>query len=473
MLELCGVLDSETAKLVRAALGDPVAALEVLAVGYPDLVTPFLAAVGDLTAAWYEAQPPRPGAPEFTAEPAELPTVGELAANANWAVKQSAPVAALQGSAHRRLFKMHRDTVAENARREGVPWVREAREGACGTCRVMATRVLTEGFGGAPGLYRTEQSATAGHDHCRCIAVPLRGGDDYAIPDYVHVWLDDYEAVSRDESGRLLSLSQIAARMEARARDRGEQPGEDDAAAVVDLDATSKPAAAKPAEADQTDTDDEDGQSLPADESDDRTGESPLDRALRELSEAIESGDDARIEAAADAAERAENAERRAAERRATAAAQRELASNAESDRILDLIESGWDPQEAEAEVRSVSVEQIRRRDFMAQARSDGHEGKGFDDLVASVFRERVEQLYVEAENATRGRMVKRQFVGKFVPRRFWYVNDATARRYMSEELAAWFDENGRLTRPALRQMILDGSVNYRGFSNGGEDYLQ
>jgi hypothetical protein len=40
----------------------------------------------------------------------------------------------------------------------------------------------------------------------------------------------------------------------------------------------------------------------------------------------------------------------------------------------------------------------------------------------------------------------------------------------MSEEMAAWFDENGRLTRSALREMILSGNYARRATS---QDYLQ
>lgn len=237
-------------------------------------------------------------------------------------------------------------------------------------------------------------------------------------------------------------------------------------------------------------------------QADDHAGETALDRAVREFEEAVASGDDARIDAAADAMDRAEQDERKAAERKAKAAARRDATRNADQDRIFELIDGGEDPQIAEAEVLSSNadglrriakvaaehngdevyarnvvynhlLERIRRRDFMAEARADGHSGKGFDDLLDSVFQRRADELYFEAEAATRGQMVKRQYASKFDPKRFWYCNDATARKYMSDELAEWFDENGRLTRPVMRQMILDGSTNFGNYTAMRADYLE
>ncbi len=671
LIRLGGALDGDIGKLVAAIGGlDVPAAMRLVTEAYPELASPYLALAADLTATWYEEQPTAAGAKPFTAQPADLPAVEQLAANARWALTQTNPTTALQRSGQRQFFQQHRDTVLLNVEREGVGWAREARPGACGFCRVMATRVLTMGFGGAPGLYRSELTAGAsahrkdaeGHDGCRCIGVPIRGGEPYTVPGYVHDWLDDYEAVSRDESGRLLPLSKIAAAMEQRGAMRGE-PSEatagDSAPVIVDLDAAgtpTQPASAPPpktptsppapesevtrflrelmqarpmaiegprqllaltaapdrpavtppdprAIADWLDAEDdhrhaleywrrvdeENLHSLPAEQAipeeppaplgplaarvaeleakleaaasdtrgtrkqqtqrrdairielkqarraqeearaagiadepvelvtpdtdpvgdvhaDEHAGETELDRAVREFEEALASGDDARIDAAAEAMERAEQAERvaaeQAAERAAKRAARAEANAEAEQERMLAAIEAGEDPAQAEADilierpsqrrkirdlvatgdydddeartaVRAQILERIYRRDFMAQARADGHRGKGFDDLLDSVFQRRADELYYEAEAATRGQMVKRQYATRFDPKRFWYCNDTTARKYMSDELAEWFDQNGRLTRPIMRQMILDGSTNFTSYTAMRADYLE
>ncbi|AYD84589.1 minor capsid protein [Mycobacterium phage Paito] len=926
LLELGSGLDSDVRKMSTAlATLDQGEVLRYVSDAYPEIVTPYLAAAGDLTATWYEDQPAAIGAKPFIAQPAELPAVEQLAANGRWALVQQSPASALEGTSRRQLFKTHRETVLTNADREGVRWAREARPGACGFCRMLATRILTDGELGAPGLYRSKRSArrsphrsnaARGHDFCRCIAVPIRGGSDYVVPDYVHTWLEDYEAVSRDADGYLHPPGKIAALMEDRATSRGELFGVDTETSlirrprrrrgpeVVDLDAPARaiegPAGAvresvagaqrltqrnairfenavqpvvdrvaqaqaiteradeivttaarvtghvkqvtdvadkllgsqyptvrsvkilvdaadkglrsanqvtggavqvariadrtlqdtvtiahgvrqvadevgglldetaaialgaralltdagaaarntaaelrgarsvddltervtaaidtaagihaegaalveraratvdatqqfaqavitelpealrapvadmqelaqtvrnlaadvehagadagavarsvrrlvdalrdfrraervtettaaiearrtpvrvaserinpadvagelpavegqlaieapqrqlalnrKPAPlaiegprqpkmltaapsrptvtppdphaiAEWLDAEDahwaaveywrrvdaENLHSLPANQAIlehatdqqkpsapqasiavadeppaalvkpdpdpvadvravDRAGESELDRAVREFEEALATGDEALIERTAAAMERAEKAELAAAERKAKAAERRAASRNADQDRILELIEAGEDPQLAEAEVLTSNadgrrrvkkvmaenpsfseesarrvvhnhiLERIRRRDFMAQARADGHSGRGFDDLLDSVFARRVDELYIEAENATRGQMVKSKYQLTFDPKRLWYVNDATARKYMSEELGNWFDENGRLTRPIMRQMILDGSTNFNSYTVLVGDYVQ
>lgn len=233
-------------------------------------------------------------------------------------------------------------------------------------------------------------------------------------------------------------------------------------------------------------------------QADDHQGETPLNRAVRELEEAIAGGDDDAIDRAIAVVDAEEAAEAKAVERRAKGAERRQAAADAEAERMSAAIEAGDDPVQAEADmlmgrpaqvrkvrelaakfgdedharstVYNATVERIRRRDFMAQARAEGHTGKGFDDLVDSVFARRVDEIYIDAENATRGQLVTRAYVSKFDPKRFWYVNDATARKYMSDELAEWFDANGRITRPVFRQMILDGQTHVRYL---GEDYLR
>lgn len=229
-----------------------------------------------------------------------------------------------------------------------------------------------------------------------------------------------------------------------------------------------------------------------------RAGGTPFDRAFRDFEAALASGDETRIETAAAAMDRAERAEK-LVERRA---AQRAAIVDDEQNRILAAVEAGDDPVHAEADVllgrssqqRKIRdmvtsglydktsatstvygqiVERIYRRDFMVQARADGHAGKGFDDLLDSVFQRRVDEIYVEAENATRGHMIKPRYQLAFPPKRLWYVNDDTARKYMSEEMAAWFDQNGRITKPVMRQMILDGSTSFDRYTAMRADYLQ
>lgn len=253
---LAGEVRTLTSKLSTL---DRRSALSYVTDAYPGLASPYLAAAGDLSAEWYEAQPAALGAKAFRAAPAELPAFDQLAANGRWAMLQRDPGTALVGASRRATFNQSRETILNNVEDEGTRWVRHARAGACGFCRMLATRVLTEGSRGAPGLYRSEGAASrnthrwdaSGHDFCRCIAVPLRGGAEYVVPDYLPQWLDDYEAVSRDADGVLLPPQTIANRMEAIGREREaakaasrRRPAPDQGRPVVDVVDLDAPATA-------------------------------------------------------------------------------------------------------------------------------------------------------------------------------------------------------------------------------------
>lgn len=166
---------------------------------YPDLVTPYLAAAADATATWYDEQPSTNAS--FTAQPADLIPVDQLAISGRWAMLQADPVTALQGTATRSVFTSSRDTVVTNTERERVRWARHASANACGFCRLLATR-------GA--VYHSEASARKGHDHCHCLAVPDRDGK-YEPPSYVARWERDYNQARRDGAR---SIGQIANAMD-------------------------------------------------------------------------------------------------------------------------------------------------------------------------------------------------------------------------------------------------------------------
>ncbi|AFN37800.1 head maturation protease [Mycobacterium phage MacnCheese] len=207
---------------------------------YPTLIDPFLSASGELTTQWYAEQTPAKVVSvrvrgqnaltpaNFVPEPLALPASSQLAASGRWALLQRDPSTALKGSATRSVFAQSRKTVLDNANRENVKWTRYASGNACGFCRMLATRALTLEEKGAPGLYHSERSASEnahtfdlvrGHDHCKCIAVPVRSGS-YTPPGYVHDWLQDYNKVSRDDKGNLLPEWTIARRMEEAADER-------------------------------------------------------------------------------------------------------------------------------------------------------------------------------------------------------------------------------------------------------------
>ncbi len=138
---------------------DKAEALAFITDAYPELARAYLAAAGELTVQWYDEQPT---VTRFAARPSELLSDDRLAASGRWALAQSDPVKALQGTAQRAVMDQSRITVLENLaaeydvpmtelRQPGTRWARHASANACSFCRMLATR-------GA--VYRSEASAS-------------------------------------------------------------------------------------------------------------------------------------------------------------------------------------------------------------------------------------------------------------------------------------------------------------------------
>ncbi|MFL0158493.1 VG15 protein [Mycobacteroides chelonae] len=488
---LTGLADEVGSTIERLGAGvgrlDRSELLAYITDAYPELITPYISASADITATWYEDQPTRAGAALFYATPAELPSVEQLAASGRWAMGESDPTKALQGTAKRSIFRSSRNTVVVNARAEQVRWVRHARPGACGFCRMLATRSATVGN----SSYLTEGTARAaskshiaqGHDFCTCLIIPDRDSA-YELPDYTHQWAADYETARNEGASTLAQIAQAMERIgnerEAAAAARVSQRRQQ-ADIATWLDAEDEHLASI---AYWRRVDAEDLHTAPAAPAGAASAEAggaalaPMDRAVAELEDALAAGDDDRIEAAAIALEQLEDAERQAAERKARnrerARERRAAQSSAQSEQIVALIDAGTDPAEAEAEVTGKSVESIRRRDFVRMARAEGLRGGNFEQLLSSAFHRQVSELAIEAENATNGYMLRARFDGKVNAKDLWYVSDKKARELMSDEMAAWLDENGgRITRQILKQMVLSGRYGLRRYTATGEDFLQ
>lgn len=102
------------------------------------------------------------------------------------------------------------------------------------------------------------------------------------------------------------------------------------------------------------------------------------------------------------------------------------------------------------------------RREIIAQLRSEGYVGVGFDALVTLYHRDLAELEYVKAEQETRGHMVRTRHQANYSARKLWFCTDRELRKYASEEMLEWFDQYGRLTRAQLRENLL-GRKHYAG----------
>jgi hypothetical protein len=466
--ELAARSGEATAKLI-AGISElsPYEARAFITDAYPAMLDPFLSASATLTTQWYAEQPTvtqAAGAKVFVPEPAPMVPGEQLAISGRWALTTPNPALALQGNATRQVMNASRDTVIVNATNEGVRWVRQAKLNACGFCKMLATRAakdLKKYSYGSEGIRRDAETGdyitvvigkrgrTRGkrklgskyHDSCRCIAVMLRD-NSYEPPEYVQQWTEQYDAiVAKEGTGDLYKISQLMDAGRVRA-DR--LPALADAAddlfsavattedAIVELDAEPANATKAPA----------------------RT----LDEVEAEFNAAIASGaDDSIIDQLAGEMLDIEAAEARRAANRARAANRRDAAGSANFERMSQLIEEGLDPIEAEATAFGISEATVRSRTILSEARSNGYQVKSVEDLVKQVFMEKASEAYAAAEEATNGYMVKRKFVGKVDPSNLWYATEKQARRWMSDEMAAWFDANGRITKAAVRAMIRDG----------------
>ncbi len=221
----------------------------------PEVLQPFIAAAADLTAIWYEDQNPDSG---FTATPAPAPTADDIAKTARWAVLQPDPAAAFSGAATELLFDASRNTVVDNAEREGVKWARFAREEACGFCRMLSVR----GY-----FYKSEKSAkavqhqdAAGHTHCNCVAFPDRG-QGAATSDFIKKyepilkqWKRDYNAARKIAGGNAGSIANAMDYLPGGRRYKGDNapPQEPRRDKPINLDSPTTPPVNQPTPAADT-----------------------------------------------------------------------------------------------------------------------------------------------------------------------------------------------------------------------------
>lgn len=231
LVDLNTLMVSDLAALWRAVDGQDVEFLrDALQAEVPGVVDPYLAAAGDITADWYEAQAPDLN---YVARPAALVDEGQLQATARWAagtVLTKSPVSPLDllaGSMQRALFNESRETIVENAEVEpGARWARHASANACEFCRMVATRgavYTSESAASRVGGRGVDESTNIGrrrggqargirargnqsigdkyHDHCHCIAVPVRPGQSYNPPSYVEEWEAEYTLARQAADG--------------------------------------------------------------------------------------------------------------------------------------------------------------------------------------------------------------------------------------------------------------------------------
>lgn len=197
----------------------------------------------------------------------------------------------------------------------------------------------------------------------------------------------------------------------------------------------------------------------PADMTDDDLDGAMQDAIIRE--------DFGYLDRLGDETDRRDTARAKAQRRADTDRIRRQQRADAMLDRMGALIDEGVDEAEAYGEVYGRSPDEFRRKEAIRVLREQGYDGKGFDALARASFREHLSQAFYQAEDDTRGTMLNRKTEsanatasarrGKTIdPQDLFEGNEATARRYASDELRAWWDANGRPTFPEWKAQLLN-----------------
>jgi hypothetical protein len=141
--------------------------------------------------------------------------------------------------------------------------------------------------------------------------------------------------------------------------------------------------------------------------------------------------------------------------------------------RVDELMAHGLDDRAAYAEAFGKDPDRIRRDDAIHRLRDDGNTGNGFDELARSAFRKELQRQYFDAEAATNGYLLTAagQQAG-LDTLDLWRNNEAYARKWASDELKEWWDNNGRLTFDTFAAGLLSGENEQR-FRTGGESWLR
>ncbi len=228
---------------------------------YSTIVTPYVSAAGDVAAVWYEDLAPDS---DYTAEPADLPSVEDLESTA-WRLTRDMvevdvddpeiddevdPIlAALETESQRLVYGGARDTIADNIAAEGVRWARYASATACAFCRLMAIRgavyASAESAGRIPNPDDPKNPLNRFHSGCRCVTVPLREDDEWQPPGYMAAWEAEYEEASRHGRSNVLPLMRTLDREGGAKLDADERVAAIKAA-VEERDAKKRGAASKP-----------------------------------------------------------------------------------------------------------------------------------------------------------------------------------------------------------------------------------
>lgn len=138
---------------------------------------------------------------------------------------------------------------------------------------------------------------------------------------------------------------------------------------------------------------------------------------------------------------------------------------------MQQLMTQGYDEESAAAEAYGRGVDQQHRDRAIGDLRAQGYRGAGFTELARGSYRDFTYGSYISAEDATNGQLLNPQGRAAGIdPHTLFSGPESRVRKYASDELKQWFDQNGRVLFEQHQASLL-GDV--AGATPGGGDFLQ
>lgn len=127
--------------------------------------------------------------------------------------------------------------------------------------------------------------------------------------------------------------------------------------------------------------------------------------------------------------------------------------------RYEQLTAAGVPDDEAFARASGMSLTELRHNQAINSLRDAGYQGRNFDALARASYRDQVTGWYFRAEDETRGHMLTRDAQNRGIDARSLFTgSEARARRWASDELKEFWDQNGRVTYNRYREQLLGGT---------------
>jgi hypothetical protein len=143
---------------------------------------------------------------------------------------------------------------------------------------------------------------------------------------------------------------------------------------------------------------------------------------------------------------------------------------------MQELLAQGYDEEGAAAEAYGRGVDQQHRDRAITSLRSQGYQGAGFTELARLSYRDHIYGQYISAEADTNGQLLNQAGRGAGIdPHSLFSGPESRVMKYGSDEVKAWFDQNGRVLFEQYQAGLLGDTAGAAaaGARTGGDDFLR